>query len=79
MENEFRKDCKLACKDHTNLQWESARVEKWHETLVEKLKVKMFRDVIMNEKSEQFEAEDARKEVDEECFLDTIDEHTEES
>ena len=39
----------------------------------------MFRDVIMNEKSEQFEAEDARKEVDEECFLDTIDEHTEES
>ena len=66
------------CKYYVNLQWESACVEKGHEILVETLKVKICRDVIMNEKDEQLEAEDVRKEVDRDFFY-TIDEDMDES
>ena len=68
LEKKFRKGYKLACKDHVNLQWESVCVEKGHEALVKKLKVKIFIAIVMNEKDEQLEAEDARKEVDRDFF-----------
>ena len=46
---------------------------------MDKLKVKIYRDIVMNEKEEQLETEDARKEVDREFLLNRIDEDVDES
>ena len=69
VEIKLRKRNELVYKECDKLSRRSMRVEKCYETLVEELKVKICRDVIMNEKDEQLEAEDVRKEVDRDFFL----------
>ena len=64
----FRKGYELACDDYVNLKWESERVEKVYETLVEELKEKLCKEIYMNEEDKHAEVEDTWKYVDRDFF-----------
>ena len=61
MEIKLRKLNELACEEHDKLNRKIAHVEKYYETLVEELKLKICRDVFMNQDEEYLEAKDMRK------------------
>ena len=74
MEIRLRKTNELFCKEHDKLNGKKVCVEKCYEMLVEELKLKICRDIFMNQGEKYLEAEDIRKEVDREFALNIRDE-----
>ena len=65
---QIKEKFKYAVKEHEHLSKENDLIAERFEMLVEKLKKKMIKNILIFQNEEQLEVKETRKDVDIECF-----------